>query len=111
MDTANESSADDRIQAHREIIRQSLDEIAADVGTPLRDAGLNYPVFLTVPQSGDALATIATPLDPSDEDWSKMSEIACRVIGKRLGGFSLIGRALPCAAMNVTMSAADVISD
>ena len=53
--------------AQREIIRQSLDEIAAEVGTALRDAHLDFPVFLTVPNSGESLATMACPLDPSDE--------------------------------------------
>ena len=52
--------------AQREIIRQSLDEIAAEVATALRDAHLDFPVFLTVPNSGDSLATMACPLDPSD---------------------------------------------
>ena len=41
--------------AQREIIRQSLDEIAADVATALRDACLNFPVFLTVPNWGTRL--------------------------------------------------------
>ena len=41
--------------AQREIIRQSLDEIAAEVATALRDAHLDFPVFLTVPNSGTHL--------------------------------------------------------
>ena len=61
--------------AQREIIRQSLDEIATEVGTALRDAQLDFPVFLTVPNSGDSLATMASPLDPSDRDWA---DCACR---------------------------------
>ena len=39
-------------EAQREIIRQSLNEIAAEVATALRDAHLDFPVFLTVPNSG-----------------------------------------------------------
>ena len=39
--------------AQREIIRQSLDEIATEVGTALRDAHFDFPVFLTVPNSGE----------------------------------------------------------
>ena len=54
----------------REIIQQSLDEIAAEVGTALREAHLDFPVFLTVPNSGNSLATMATPLDPSYGDLS-----------------------------------------
>jgi hypothetical protein len=106
MDTTNKLSPE-RLEAHREIIRASLNEIVADVGAAMRAAGLNYPIFLTVPHSGDPIATIATPLDPSDDDWSKMSAIACRVVGKRLE-IRLVDKTLPCAAANVAMSAADL---
>ena len=33
----------------------------------MRDVGLTFPLYITVRNSGDALVTIATPLDPSDE--------------------------------------------
>ena len=33
----------------------------------MRDVGLTFPVYITVRNSGDALVTIATPLDPSDD--------------------------------------------
>ena len=72
MDATDETWTDD-IDARREMIRQSLDAIANDVGMALRDAGLRFPVYLTVPNGGDALATFATPLDPSDDDWATAS--------------------------------------
>ena len=97
--------------AQREIIRQSLDEIAAEVATALRDAHLDFPVFLTVPNSGDSLATMACPLDPSDADWSHASAIVCRIIGQRLGDARLSGRSLHCAVANATMGAADVMAE
>ena len=97
--------------AQREIIRLALDEIAAEVGTALRDAHLDFPVFLTVPNSGDSLATMACPLDPSDGDWSHASAIVCRIIGQRLGDVRLRGRALHCAVANATMGAAEVMAD
>jgi hypothetical protein len=109
MDTTNELSPE-RLEAHREIIRASLDEIVADVGTEMRDMGLHYPIFMTVPHSGDPIATIATPLDPSEDDWSKMSAIACRVVGERLG-IRLHDKTLPCAMANAAMAAADLTSD
>jgi hypothetical protein len=55
----------DRLDAHRENVKKSLDEITNDIGMALRDAGLMLPVFITVPASGNALATIATPLGNS----------------------------------------------
>jgi hypothetical protein len=97
--------------AQREIIRKSLNEIAAEVGTALRDAHLAFPVYLTVPNSGESLATMACPLDPSDSDWSHASAIVCRIIGQRLGDVRLRGRPLHCAVANATMGAADVMTD
>ena len=40
-----EQSVDGKLYAQRDIIQRSLDEIAADVGVALRDAGLTCPVF------------------------------------------------------------------
>lgn len=97
--------------AQREIIRESLNEIATEVGTALRDAHLDFPVVLTVPTSGQSFATIATPLDPSDSDWSHASAIVCRIIGQRLGGVRLRGRSLHCAVANATMGATEVMAD
>ena len=98
-------------EAQREIIRRSLDEIAAEVAISLREAHLDFPVFLTVPNSGDSLATMACPLDPSDSDWFHASAIVCQIIGQRLGDARLCGRSLHCAVANATMGAADVMAD
>jgi hypothetical protein len=97
--------------AQREIIRLALDEIASEVGTALREAYLDFPVFLTVPNSGESLATMSCPLDPSDNDWSRASAIVCRIIGQRLGDVRLRGRALHCAMANGTIAATDVMDD
>ncbi len=111
MDKQSDTSTDERLEAEREIIRQSLDEIATEVGTALRDAGMNCPIYLAVPNSGDAITTIATPIDPPDEDWSHISAVVCQIIGKRLGGIRLRGRDLRCAMTNAAMVAADVMVD
>jgi hypothetical protein len=102
---------DDALDTQRDIIRRSLDAIASDVGMALRDAGLNFPVFLTVPNSGRSLASIATPLDPSDVDWQRASEIVCQIIAQKVGYDWLRARELACAVANSTVAAADVISD
>src|SRR5271169_3076677 len=100
------------LDAQRENIKKSLDEITNDIGIALRDAGLTFPVFITVPTSGNALATIATPLDPSDEDWEHTRAITNRIIEKRLGCGKLRARELTCAVANMApMSAADVIAE
>jgi hypothetical protein len=103
---------DDGIDAQREIIRQSLDEIANDVGMAMRDVGLTFPVYMTVRNSGDALVTIATTLDPSTADWQQASAIVCRILEEKLGCGRLRGQELPCAIANAgVINAADVTAD
>ncbi len=101
-------SPNDELDAQRDLIRHSLDAIANEVGMALRDGGLTFPVFITVRNSGDALVTIATPLDPSDADWQHASEIVCQIIEKRAGGIRVRSLELACAVANGTIAAADV---
>jgi hypothetical protein len=109
MDNIDDERFDNDIQSQREIIRRSLDEIASNIGMVMRDVGLRFPVFMTVPDNGDSLATIATPVDPSNEDWERASAIACQVIGRKIGDSRLRSRALLCAVANAApMSAAEV---
>ena len=100
LDNFYTTSTDNRLDAQRDIIRESLNEIAADIGMAMRDEGLHFPVYITVRHSGDLLATIATPLDPSDDDWSRAAAIVCEIIGKKVGGGRLRSRELPCAVAN-----------
>jgi len=109
VDTQNKLSPE-KLEAVRMILRQSLDQIAADVGIALREAGLSYPVYMTVPNSGDALAMIITSIDPPTDDWEKVVAIFSKIIGDRLGAGGLRSRDLPCAAANSTMNGADVIT-
>jgi len=54
----------DYLDTQREAIGQSVSAITNGIGMALRDAGQSFPVYLVVPNSGDAVGTIATPLDP-----------------------------------------------
>ena len=64
MDTIEQQAASDKkLHAQCEIIRASLDAIANDM--VMRDVGLNSPIYFAMPDSGDALVTIATTRDPS----------------------------------------------
>ena len=92
MDTINESSTDDRLEAGRAILRESLDQISADVRTALRDVGLSYPVHVRVQNSGDALATLITSADAPQSEWEKATMIFLEIIGDRLGGVKLRSR-------------------
>ena len=103
---------DDKLHTQRDIIRQSLDAIINDIGMAMRDVGLTFPVYITVRNSGGALVTIATPLDPSDEEWHQASAIVCRTLEERVGCDRLRGRELACAIANAgAINAADLTAD
>jgi hypothetical protein len=100
---------DDNLDDKRDIIRRSINDIAADIGMKMRDVGLTFPLYITVRNSGDALVTIATPLDPCDADWHQASAIVCRTLEERVGCDRLRGRELACAIANdASRNAADV---
>ena len=108
-DNDPQTGSDMRLDAQRDIIRQSLDAITNDIGMAMRDVGLTFPLYITVRNSGDSLVTIASSLDPSDEEWRRASEIVCRTIEERTGCNRLRGRELPCAIANAgAINAADV---
>ena len=107
-----QTESDKRLDAQRDIIRQSLDAITNDIGMAMRDVGLTFPLYITVRNSGDALVTIATALDPSDADWQQASAIICRTLEERVGCVQLRGRELACAIANAgAINAADVTAD
>ena len=110
-ETSQQSDAIDLRYAQRDLIRQSLNEIANDLSMEMRDAALDFPVYMTVPNCGHSLATIATPLDPSDEDWEKVSAIVCRILEQRIGSGRLRGPELTCVIANGSMAAADVTAE
>src|SRR5437763_343901 len=105
-DDQDDMQFDNHLESQRKAIRQSLDAIANDIGMALRDVGLTFPVFLTVPNSGHSLVTFATPIDPTDGDWSRVTAIVCQTIQSRTGAGKLHGRALQCAMARAPMSAA-----
>jgi hypothetical protein len=110
IDDQQEPLTDDDhdLEEQRSIIRQSLDEIAADVGTALLKANLTFPIGLTIPSSWRALLTIVTQNDPSDEDWAQASEIVRCIVSKKLDGIELRSRLLPCTMVNTPISAAEI---
>jgi hypothetical protein len=103
------SNDDDNFDTQRATIRQSLDEIANDVGIAMRNANLRFPFSLTVPDSGQSFITMVTPVDPSDDDWSQTTDIVRRIVSHKLGGMRLCSRQLPCTMVNATMTVAEII--
>jgi hypothetical protein len=99
------------LDAQREIIRSNPTEITSDIAMMMHDARLTFPVFITVRDSGKSLATIATPLDPSDADWRQASAIVCQIMENKIGG-RLRSRELLCAVANAApTSAAEIATD
>jgi hypothetical protein len=113
MDTINQQDSldDPQVEAERDIIRPILDDIAQEVGNKLRELGLSFPIFLTVPRTGTAIATMATPLDPQDDLWLQAVAIASEIVSKRLSGIKLRSREVVCAMANMAMSATDLTVD
>ena len=101
----------DDLELQRDSIKGSLNEINNDIAMEMRDAGFGgFPVYLVIPNSGAAIATLATPLDDvPDGEWPLVLEIACRVIQKRIGSGKLGSRELACTAINTAITSADVI--
>jgi hypothetical protein len=92
IEPQDQLSADDKLDTQRDIIRQSLDAITNDIGMAMRDVGLTFPLYITVRNSGDALVTIVTSPDPSDEEWEHARQIVCRTLEERVGCDRLQGR-------------------
>jgi hypothetical protein len=86
-----------------------LTEVAAEATAALNDAGLSMPLFFSVPSSGEALATFATPGDPCEEDRQRVCDIVEGIVGRKLGIEDLRTNALPCVASGVRLVAADII--
>jgi hypothetical protein len=110
MNTVFQTENDDT-EDKREIIRDCLSEIVVEVGNRLREAGLNCPVFLTVPNSGDAIILMATPLDPSDADWSHVGDIVRATVSERLNRLKLRSREMICGAANAAIGSAELTVD
>jgi hypothetical protein len=78
----------------------------------MRDVGLTFPVYMTVRNSGDALVTIATTVDPSSADWQQASGIVCRILEETVGCGRLRGQELSCSIANAgVINAADVTAN
>lgn len=91
-----------------ELLTLLLPAIAEEVTAALAAANLQMPIFLTVPTSGDTVATLATPHDPSGEDWVKVCELVREIVGARAGIEKLGTRPVPCVAAGMPMGAADL---
>jgi hypothetical protein len=85
-----------------------LPQIASEVTTAIRAANLAIPIFFTIPSSGDALLTFATPLDPTDVDWDRTTEIIREILETKTGVGKLVARPVHCISAGIPIGVADV---
>jgi hypothetical protein len=97
--------------AKRQSIRDSLDQIVSEIHTAVVEAGLDYPIYVSVPSSGNSLLTIITPLDPTDGEWDRISQIACDIVAKKTGAERMASRPIACAMAGAKMGSVEVVSD
>jgi hypothetical protein len=111
MKTINRSGSTGGLDSQRVILRDSINQVAAEVEVALREAGIDFPVYVVVPSSGAALAQYFTPIDPTDDDWKRVSAIVCGIIANCVACERLRGRELPCAIANAHRITASELSE
>ena len=107
MKDSNELSSTNGIQVNGRTMERSLNEITAQLNSALIESGVAYPIYMCIPASGDAFFTLACPIDPSDPEWDRVSQITCDVVGQMIGK-TLRSRGLSCAMAGTAMGAADL---
>ena len=90
---------------YREQLISLLPQIASDVTAALTAAGLHIPVFFCIPRSGDSLLTFATPVDPSDAEWERITDIIRDAVEDTSGIDKLAVRELHCIAAGLPVIA------
>lgn len=95
----------------RKALKEQLPAVVMEIEVALAAANLNYPVFLVIPSSGQAIVSVGTPLDPDDIDWNRIDAIVREVIGEKLGLNELSSVELSCAAANHRMMVVDILPD
>ena len=100
------SSTDDKVEAKRRIIRQSIDEINAEM-----EPSYEKPICGRRSTSWFRHAIHSSPsrvpVICRRDEWSRMSEIVRGIVGKRLGGNELRGRPLARSVARAATDATD----
>jgi hypothetical protein len=111
MTHSSELSPNGTLQLQRETIRQSINEITEALNSALVQAGVPFPVFLCIPSTGDAIATFASPVEPDDAAWDRITRIVCEIVGKKIGSTALMTRSLACAMAGTQMGSCDLLRE
>lgn len=110
MENLNGSLTDDAgLDEFRMTLRDHLPAIVAEIEVALNDASLHVPLFVVIPSSGRAVATLGTPGDPDDASWDRIDAIARRIIGEKLGLKDLCCVELANAVANHKMMVVEMV--
>ncbi len=104
----NQKEEPQTAEVQRDIIRTSLSEITVELNEVLHKADIHYPIYLAIPNTGEAIVLIGTPFDPTDADWSYISTALCQILESRLVATRLRSRELQCAMANTPIGATAV---
>jgi hypothetical protein len=97
METEELIEADDGVATRRAKARSLLGEITQRVKQALKEAGIGIEVFLLIPMSGDAVATLGTLADPPPEVWERVEGIVSSIVQQMVGLDRVRCRQVPCA--------------
>lgn len=77
-----------------------VDEIARRTKVALTERGILLDVFFVVPNSGEAIISFGTTVepDPSDQEWEIVSDMICDIVSDVVGVDRLRTRNMACAA-------------
>jgi hypothetical protein len=98
METEEWIEHDDGVTGYRASARNLLAHMTQEVKQALKEAGIEIDVFVVIPATGDAVATFGTLADPSDEVWSRVSEIVCSIVRRSVGLTRTRCREVVCAS-------------
>jgi hypothetical protein len=96
-DAAMPDEATDDAPAYRERATSRLQDIAQQTRQALADAGIDLPIFFTIPSSGHSILTFGTVSDPDDSEWQTIGAIVSEVVRRSIGLDRSRCRSLPCA--------------
>jgi hypothetical protein len=93
---ADQADCED-VADHRKRAAAKLDQIARDAKEALAFQGIDTPLFFLVPNSGNAILTFGTTLDPDDDLWSQVADVVASVVSQLIGLAGTRCREVTCA--------------
>jgi hypothetical protein len=106
-DALDDLTDEERVAVHRKRAATKLDQIARDAKEALAYQGIEAPLFFLVPNSGNAILTFGTSLDPDDNEWNRVAEIVSAIVRHTVGLDRTRCQEVVCMTTDDQPSAAD----